>query len=108
MAQFDVLFLEPVKRFLDHLDDVTRKKVLFNIWKSREVNDSELLKKLNRDIWEFRTRYGKKQIRLLAFWDKRRDEQTLVIVTHGFFKKTRKTPIKEIARAEKMRTEYLE
>jgi phage-related protein len=42
--------------------------------------------------------------RLLAFWDT--EEETLVIATHGFIKKTQKTPAKEIAKAEAMRKEY--
>lgn len=29
-------------------------------------------------------------IRLLAFWDKTDSEQTLVLATHGFIKKTQK------------------
>ncbi len=35
--------------------------------------------------------------RLFAFWDK--DEETLVIATHGIIKKTQKTSPKEIAKA---------
>ncbi|ALO17252.1 hypothetical protein L21SP5_03651 [Salinivirga cyanobacteriivorans] len=38
MKKFDVEFLEPAKDFMDNLDDKSRKKVLFNIWKSREIN----------------------------------------------------------------------
>ena len=32
--------------------------------------------------------------------------QTLLIATHGFVKKTAKTPLKEIAKAERIRTTY--
>jgi phage-related protein len=35
----------------------------------------------------------------LAFWDKTDSEQTLVLATHGFIKKTQKTPRNEIERA---------
>lgn len=42
--------------------------------------------------------------RLLAFWDT--DEETLVIATNGFVKKTQKTPLKEIAKAEELRKLY--
>lgn len=42
--------------------------------------------------------------RLLSFWDT--DRETLVVATHGFVKKTQKTPAKEILRAEKIRVEY--
>ena len=34
------------------------------------------------------------------------EEETLVIVTHGIVKKTQKTPLKEIAKAEEIRKEY--
>lgn len=57
MVKFEVLFLEPAKIFLDDLDEKSRGKVLFNIRKSREVNDPELFKKLTPEIWEFRTLY---------------------------------------------------
>jgi phage-related protein len=108
MIKYEVRFLEPAKGFLDDLDAKSREKVLFNIWKSRETNDPELFKKLSGDIWEFRTRFKSKQIRLLAFWDKSSDKETLVIATHGFIKKSQKTPIKEIEKAIQLRREYIE
>ena len=86
--------------------NVILEKILFNIWKSREINNPELFKKLTDEIWEFRTRFKNKQFRLLAFWDKRDNQNTLVISTNGFIKKTQKTPKKEIERAEKLRNEY--
>jgi hypothetical protein len=45
MIKFKVVFLENATEFLDSLDKKPREKVLFNIWKSREVNDPELFKK---------------------------------------------------------------
>ena len=107
MIKFEVRFLEPAKVFLDDLDDKTREKILFNIWKSRDINDPELFKKLSGDIWEFRTRFKSRQIRLLAFWDEFGSKRTLVIATHGFIKKTQKTPIREIEKAIQLRREYL-
>jgi phage-related protein len=60
------------------------------------ITDNELFKKLEgTEIWEFRTLYNNIKYRLLAFWDT--EEETLVIATHGFIKKTQKTPAKEIA-----------
>jgi len=68
MNKFEVLFLEPAKVFLDKLDEKSREKVLFNIRKSREVNDPELFKKLSQEIWEFRTLYkNRKAACLLGF-----------------------------------------
>jgi len=106
MKKYDVQFLQTAKDFLDKLDIKTREKVIFNIWKSRETNDPKLFKKLTEEIWEFRTLFNRKQIRLFAFWFKRENQITLVIATHGIIKKTQKTPKKEIERAEKLRKEY--
>lgn len=106
MIKFDIEFLELAKEFLDKLDVKSRKKVLLNVWKSREVNDPELFKKLSGEIWEFRTKFLTKQLRLLAFWDKREGKETIVIATHGFVKKSQKTPKKEIQRAERIRNKY--
>ncbi len=107
MIKFEVIFLEWAKEFLDNLNPKARQKVLYNIWKSRETNDPELFRKLTDEIWEFRTKFFTKQIRLLAFWDKTDTKETLVIATHGFIKKTQKIPKKEIKRAEKIRLQYL-
>jgi phage-related protein len=79
---------------------------VYNIDKARLTKDPELLKKLDTDIWEFRTKYNKNQYRLLAFWDKRNQEETLVIATHGFIKKTQKTPRTEIAKAREIMEIY--
>lgn len=108
MLKYEVQFLEPAKDFLDNLDEKSREKVLFNIWKSRDTNDPELFKKLTEEIWEFRTRYSGRQIRLLAFWDKTKKTRRLVIATHGFQKKSQKTPKKEIERALQLRNQYFE
>jgi phage-related protein len=108
MVKFEVQFLEPAKVFLEDLDEKSRKKVLFNIWKAREINDPELFKKLSSEIWEFRTHFKNNQIRFLAFWDKTGGNQTLVIVTHGFIKKAQKTLKSEIERAVQLRRDYFE
>jgi phage-related protein len=105
-AKFDTIFLEEANDFLDDLDEKPRDKVLYNIWKSTQVTDNELFKKLQGDIWEFRTLYQKTYYRLFAFWDKENEEQTLVVATHGIIKKTGKTPKTEIEHAENLRKKY--
>lgn len=92
--------------FMASLDLKVAKKVLYNIDLAEKSNDSALLKKLRNDIWEFRTLYTGKQIRLLAFWDKTDNQKTLVIATHGFIKKVDKVPSNEIDRAVKLRVNY--
>lgn len=104
--RFRVQFLEEAKLFLDELDDKAREKIVYNIWKARSSNDKELFKKLQDEIWEFRTKYNKVYYRLFAFWDKSVKTDTVVISTHGVIKKTDKIPKKEIVRAERLREKY--
>ncbi|MBK7787241.1 MAG: type II toxin-antitoxin system RelE/ParE family toxin [Saprospiraceae bacterium] len=102
---FKIIFLEDAKKFLDSLDDKPRDKIVYNIWKSKNIKDDELLKKLEDDIWEFRTLYNKIAYRLFAFWDE--TEKSMIVATHGIVKKTEKTPKKEIEKAKQLRIEYL-
>lgn len=105
---FDIIFLEEAFNFLKILDSKHSEKIIYNIRKSQIKNDSQLFKKLNGEIWEFRTLYKGNQYRLLAFWDKQNSQNTLVISTHGFIKKQSKVPDKEIDRATKIRLNYFE
>ena len=106
--KFDVIFLEDAIEFLNELEEKAREKIIYNIDKSCYFNDPKLFKKLTDLIWEFRTLYQKKQYRLLAFWDKEDKNETLVITTHGFTKKTSKVSKKEIKKAEEIRRKYFE
>ncbi len=106
--KFEVDFLEEAIDFIESLEEKSREKILYNVRKVQIINDPELLRKLNGHLWEFRTRYNKKQYRLLAFWDKVDDGKTLVIATHGFIKKANRTPRREIKRAEEIRRDYFE
>ncbi len=103
-ARFEVTYMEQAIEFLESLPEKVQDKIAYNISKSRYFMDNELFKKLNDEIWEFRTRYQGTTYRLLAFWDN--ETGNLVIATHGFIKKTQKTPEKEIDRAEYLRKEY--
>ena len=104
--RFRVQFLEDVKEFLDELDEKERDKIFYNIWKARITNDKELFKKLQDEIWEFRTLYNKTYFRLFAFWDKTDKKDTVVISTNGLIKKTDKIPQSEIDKAERLRQKY--
>ena len=105
---FDIELLPEAVDFLENLDNKTREKIYYNLKKAQFVNDNELFKKLNDFIWEFRTLYQGKAFRLFSFWDKSGSTETLVVATHGILKKTQKTPIKEIKKAEEIRKQYLE
>ena len=106
--RFDIEFLDEAREFLKSIDEKARYKFLFNIDKSKTFNDPKIFKKLDSDIWEFRTEYKKLQHRLLAFWDKRNNRNTLVICTHGFIKKTDKVPKGEIEKARQLMRMYFE
>lgn len=108
VERFKVEFLEEVLEFLDKLDEKVQAKILFNIDKAKVKNDITLFKKLSSDIWEFRTRYSKKQYRLFAFWDKTDNKVTVVVATHGVVKKSRKTPKNEIVKATAVMRKYFE
>lgn len=105
-ARFKVIMSGEADAFLDTLRQDIKDKIVYNVDKvANGYMDKDLFKKLDgTDIWEFRTLYKGIQYRLLAFWDT--DAETLVIATHGFVKKTQKTPSKEINKAEAIRKLY--
>lgn len=106
MQYFQTRFLEEADKFISELDEKTARKLFYNIDLAQQTNDPRLFKKLKNDIWEFRTLYAGLQIRLLAFWDKTDEKETLVFATHGFIKKVDKVPTKEIDKAVKIREKY--
>jgi phage-related protein len=95
----------PVEEFLDSLPSKVAQKV---IWVLKLVEDLERVPpqyfcKLadTEDIWEFRIKLGSNIYRVLGFWDANQ-----VVLTHGFIKKTQKTPPQEIDRAESYRKDH--
>ncbi|MDD4606282.1 MAG: type II toxin-antitoxin system RelE/ParE family toxin [Dysgonamonadaceae bacterium] len=108
MKYFETRFLEEADKFIAGLDPQIVKKIFYNIDLAEQTNDSKLLKKLQNDIWEFRTQHAGLQIRLLAFWDKTDSKSTLVFATHGFIKKSDKVPKNEINRALRIKKEYFD
>jgi phage-related protein len=108
VERFKIEILEEAANFLDRLDEKSRDKVIYNIKKAKFSTNKELFKKLKGEIWEFRTLFNKTHFRLLAFWDKTDEIQTIVITTHGFVKKTGKLPPSEIDKAERIRKQYFE
>lgn len=86
MQKFRTRFLEEADKFISELDSKTAKKIFYNIDLAEQTNDPKIFKKLQNDIWEFRTKFAGLQIRLFAFWDKSDNTDTLVFATHGFIK----------------------
>lgn len=101
-----IILLDEATAFVRSLPEKAQKKIVYNMnrIKHGEV-DKELFEKLSDTIWELRTIFNNVKYRLLAFWDS--ETRSLIVVTHGFTKKTQKTPPKEIAKAEAIRKEYL-
>lgn len=104
--KYKVIYSEEVDKFLESVNEKARRKIFYNInLVAGGVIDKELFKKLDgTDIWEFRTLYNGICYRILSFWDT--ESKALIITTHGFVKKTQKTPISEINRANAIRNEY--
>lgn len=97
----------PVEDFLDGLKIKTRQKALavFELVESLPSVPKKFFKKLvgTSGIWEIRIEHNSNIYRVLCFFQK----NNLVVLTHGFQKKSQKTPGKEIELAEKYKTEYL-
>lgn len=102
-----VMYMEEALSFIESLPKSAGDKIydIVHRVEGGERNPVIFSKLEGTEIWEFRTLYNKVKYRLFAFWDTESD--TLVIATHGIIKKTQKTPKKEIAKAERIRTEYL-
>lgn len=103
----EVLLLKEAKAFYYSLTPAAQKKIANTI--ARVIGgekNAEIFKKLDgSDIWELRAQYEGNAFRLFAFWDTRK--RALIVATHGIVKKTQKTPRKEIAKAERIRSNYL-
>jgi len=108
IPKYRIEFLDDAVEFLNNLDEKAREKIYYNLKKAQITNDKTLFKKLNDEIWEFRTLYKRTQYRLFAFWDKTDKKDTLVISTHGIEKKTQKIPKKELEKAERLRKKYFQ
>ncbi len=105
-AKFNVEFLEGAVEFLASINKKAAEKIIYNIDKSKYLNDPKLFKKLTNHIWEFRTEYSSINYRLLAFWDKSDIENILVITSNGFIKKKDKVLTSEINKSEQLRKTY--
>lgn len=107
MKAIKIIYSAEVDDFLSELPEKAKNKILFNMSLIAGGKiDNELFKKLgDTDIWEFRTIYAGICYRILAFWDT--ETGALIVATHGFVKKSNKTPQKEIKKAIAIRNEYL-
>jgi phage-related protein len=96
----------PVQEFLDSLPAKAAQKI---VWVLRLLEDMDRVpashfKKLvgTEDIWECRIQFGSNAYRIFCFF-----LDNSVVLTHGFVKKSQKTPAREIERAEAYRRDFL-
>ena len=113
MPDFQVLFYEkengvaPAEEYINSLDDKMSAKVyrlLIMISKNGPDLREPYSKLLEDGIFELRAQIGSDLSRVLYFFMTGRR----VVITHGFTKKTQKTPRSEINKAKTYRKEYLE
>ena len=102
----NVEYLDEAQAYIDNMDDNARKKMLRNVALVQiGMKDTRIFKKISDSgIWEFKAEYESNEYRILSFWDKTRN--SYIMATHGFDKKTQKTPKGEIKHAEKIMNEY--
>ncbi len=98
--------LDKAKEFVRSLPAKVRAKIYYNLErvKAGKTNETVFKKLEGHEIWEVRTRYFGNTYRLLCFFDKYTGG--LVVATHGFMKKTEKTPLNEIELAEQIMKQY--
>jgi len=100
---------KPFKEFVLSLPIQERAKIFETISYFTELKNQNLpikeslAKHLEDGIFELRTTLAERIARSLFFYQK----GARIILTHGFIKKTEKTPRKEIKRAKELRTFYL-
>ncbi|MCL2076867.1 MAG: type II toxin-antitoxin system RelE/ParE family toxin [Oscillospiraceae bacterium] len=96
----------PAKEFIES-QDLKMEAKLYKLLGLLERNGNDLRepysKFLEDGIFEIRAKQGSNITRVLYFFVVGRK----IILTHGFTKKTSKTPLPEIATAKKYRNEYI-
>ncbi len=111
MKKFEIIFYTkkdssmPAQEFISSLDPKMKAKIL-RIIDLLEVNGPltrlPYSEHLEDGIFEIRAIQGSNITRVLYFFTKGQK----IVLTHGFKKKTQKTPRKEIELAKKFRSEY--
>ena len=98
----------PIQDFLDSLPVKVAQKVT---WVLKLIEDldfvpSSYFKKLTgtEEIWECRIAFGSNAYRIFCFFA----GDSVVVLIHGFAKKSQKTPRAEIEKAETYRRDFLE
>jgi phage-related protein len=96
-----------IEEFIDSQNPKVQQKIL---WTLRLLRELDRLRKPyfeyitdSNGIWETRIKVGSDIFRIFFFFDK----GNVVVLTHGFVKKTQKTPPDQIKRAEELKADFL-
>lgn len=99
-------FREYFQEFYGRQNDKVKKKILWTLKLMEELDNipEKYLKfiKNSSGIYEIRVQVANNIFRIFCFFD----VDNLVVIGHGFQKKTQKTPKQQIAKAEQIKTEY--
>ena len=106
--RYEVYLSPEAQTFYDKLGPKEQRKIDFVIDKVEINLFGDWFKKLtsSNGIWEFVVDFKGVFHRLLSFFDTEEPNDPLIIVTHGFKKKTNKTPKNEIDKAEQFKKKY--
>jgi len=102
------LYEDHFQNFYKRQSLVVRKKIdwtLLVIRSTRMIPEKYFKRLTNTDgLWEVRVSAGNGIYRIFCFFD----EGNLIVLLGGFQKKTQKTPVREIKKAERLKKEYYE
>jgi len=97
--------------FDEFYSDQTTKVQKKILWTLRVIEDLDRIPEIyfkhlegTDGLYEIRVQSGSDIFRIFCFFD----DNNLVVIGHGFQKKTQKTPAREIERGEKIKQEYYE
>lgn len=103
-----IFFKYYFKEFYDKQTSKVKRKIL---WTLEVIEDLEKIPALylkhienTEGLYEIRVQQGNNIFRIFCFFD----EEQLIIIGHGFQKKTQKTPQQEIEKALKHKQQYYE
>lgn len=95
-----------MQEFLDSLPGKVAQKIVWvlTLLEDMDIVPASYFKKLagTEGIWECRIQFGSNAYRVFCFF-----LNNSVVLTHGFVKKSQKTPAREIEKAEAYRRDFL-
>ena len=101
-------FKDYFENFYENQTDKVKKKI---IWTLKVIEEIERIPEIylkhlknTTGLYEIRVQVGSNIFRIFCFFDL----DNIVVVGHGFQKKSQKTPKQEIERAEQIKREYYE